>query len=97
MARRRTGSTFARLAEELQALEARRKQVIEQLKVALEQLTLGSAAPIFGRHLAVPAKPRPVAITRTRRKISAEGLAKLRASAKRRWAAARKAGKRRLG
>jgi hypothetical protein len=34
---------------------------------------------------------------RKRRRMSAEGRAKLRASAKRRWAEAKKAGKKRLG
>jgi len=34
---------------------------------------------------------------RKRRRLSAEGRAKLRASAKRRWAEAKKAGKKRLG
>lgn len=42
---------------------------------------------------ATTAEARP----RKRRRLSAEGRAKLRASAKRRWAEAKKAGKKRLG
>ena len=42
-------------------------------------------------------KDTPQATGRKRRRMSAAGRAKLRASAKRRWAEAKKAGKKRLG
>jgi hypothetical protein len=42
-------------------------------------------------------EPQTTATRRTRRRMSAAGRAKLRAAAKRRWAEAKKAGKKRLG
>jgi len=52
-----------------------------------------------GRHVqsAASSASSPRSTRRKRRRISAAGRAKLRAAAKRRWAAAKKAGKTRLG
>ena len=103
--RRKTGS-LARLEQELSALNARRHQIISELTSVVEQLSLGAMVRIaeLGQASGLGAElpsGRPVddqrKAAKPTRTFSPAARAKLRAAAKARWAAAKKAGKTKLG
>ncbi len=102
---RRTGR-LAQLERQLADLNARRQRIISQIKMAVEHLTLGSAAPMAGLDLDRPMKVdgrrgRVVRATagagRVKRQVSAAVRARLSRLAKARWVKAKKEGKTRLG
>jgi hypothetical protein len=97
---RRSGSTLAKLEAELHALNARRHAVIQEITSLVEQLSLTVMPKIaaLGQAAGLGAElPTSTAVGKPRRKMSAAARAKLAASAKRRWAEAKKAGKKSLG
>src|SRR3954454_3753824 len=97
MARRGPLISLDRLVAELKDLETRRAEIVQTLK---SQLSAWSSERQFpwrrrpGRPAAsVPGSAGGPAKRHGRRRMSAAARAKLRASAKARWAAAKKAGK----
>lgn len=105
MAKRgRPTGTLAQLERQLADLTARRQRVIAQIRMAVDRLTHGSAAPMAGldlgarvasvRRRRAAAKP---AGSRRRRRVSSAVRARLSQLAKARWAKAKKEGKTRLG
>ena len=102
---RRTGR-LAQLERQLGELNLQRQRIISQIKMAVEHLTAGSAAPMAGLDL-----DRPIVVNgrrsgvagaghggaRVTRRVSAEVRARLSRLAKARWAKAKKEGKKRLG
>ena len=99
--RRKTG-TLARLEARLHRLNQERRAVIAEITSVVEQLSLGAMDTVakIGQFTALGAElpsEDPATAKKPRRRLSAAGRAKLRASARARWAAAKKAGKTRLG
>jgi hypothetical protein len=95
MPRKRQHLTLSQLEQKLSQLNVARERVIAQIRAAVEHLTAGSYAPMAGLHLQTTVARKQ--LRRRRREISPAARAKLRASLKARWAAAKKAGKTRLG
>lgn len=84
-------AAFQTLLAGLKRAESQLQRQLEGVRNALAALERGTGGQRRGR----PAKGS-VPVRRRRRRLSAAGRAKLRASAKRRWAEARKAGRTRL-
>ena len=78
-------------------LNAQRARLIKELKRAVEHLTLGSAAPFAGLDVGTRLGAGRAKGPRRKRQVSADARARLSRLAKARWAAAKKAGKTRLG
>lgn len=92
MARRgRATGTLAQLERQLATLNAQRGQVIRNIHAAVAGLTAGAS------YLIEAEKRELEPAARKTRKFSKAARAKLRAAAKARWAAVKKAGKTRLG
>src|SRR5689334_16097216 len=98
----RTRGSLAALEARLHRLNQERHAVIAEITSVVEQLSLGAMDTIakVGQFTGLGAElPTldPAAREEPTRRLSAAARAKLRASAKARWAAAKKAGKTRLG
>ncbi len=97
MAKGRPSGTLAKLERELAGLNARRHQVISQMRARMEHLTLNSAAAMAGTALGNAVTRGERAIRKLRRNVSPAVRARLSQLAKARWAKAKKEGKKRLG
>jgi hypothetical protein len=93
----RPNGTLAKLERELAELNARRHRVISQMKLAMDHLTLGSAASMAGTALGTAVTRGERAAGKLRRNVSPAVRARLSQLAKARWAKAKKEGKKRLG
>ena len=88
---RRSKTALGQLEARLSELNVEREKVIRNLKAVVAGLTVGTSTLIAAERKELRPAVRAV------RKFSRAARAKLAASATRRWAAAKKAGKSRLG
>jgi len=91
----KTTGSLSDIFARIQKLEADRMSLLMDLQAHLGTLPLDAA--IGRRRGRSPAPEAAVARKPRRRRMSPETRAKLAASAKKRWAEAKKAGKKRLG
>lgn len=93
---KRTTGNLARLEQRLVKVHAEREGIIQQIKTALEQLTLGSYAPMAGFSQVYSAGKKGGKKTTGRRpgfKMSAAARQKISLAATKRWAAKKAAQK----
>lgn len=80
------------LAAALEGLELQRTRLDEQIQKVRAMLRKGGSAKAAGEVAAAPAAPKTAA-PRKRRKLSAEGRARIAEAQRKRWAATRKKSK----
>jgi hypothetical protein len=83
---------LAQLERQLAALDARRRKIIHDIHAAAAGLTAGVSQFVAAERTELAPLRKAV-----KRRFSKEARAKLAAAAKKRWAEAKKAGKKRLG
>ena len=85
MPRGRRKSTLGALESQLQALDAQRAQIIQQIQAAVSQLTSGGDAPAAPVTRRGPGRPAGTKV-RKRRKLSAKARKAISDAQKKRWA-----------
>lgn len=80
------------LTAALEGLELQRTRLDEQIQKVRAMLRKGGSGKAAGETSAAPAAPKAAGGPRKRRKLSAEGRARIAEAQRKRWAAARKQG-----
>ena len=87
MPRGRRRSTLGGLESQLQAIDAQRRKIVEQIRLALTRLTAGNyAPPEVGAARLGPGRPKGSGQKRGRRKMSAAARKRISEAHKARWA-----------